>query len=115
MWARIVEFMMACWLAISPFIFRYPDEPIFLWANDLICSLLIAFFSLICYVKKLRKMHLWNLAIAIWLFYAGYFFDLPKIPSQNYIVLALLLLMIAIIPSEAEKPPIPWRDFYSDL
>lgn len=112
MWARILEFMLACWLAISPFIFRYPKEPLFVWINDFTCSILIAFFALICYVKSLRQMHLWNLGMAFWLYATGYFLHLPKGASQNYIVLGILLLMTAILPSESEKPPKPWRDFY---
>lgn len=114
MWARVVEFMLACWLALSPFIFHYPDEPLFIWINDFACSFLLAFFALACYAKSLRKMHLFNLGIALWLFIAGYFFDMPKAASQNYIAFGLLLLMISVIPSEAERPPQPWRDFYSD-
>lgn len=61
----------------------------------------------------MRKMHLGNIAISIWLFIAGYFFSIPKPASQNYITFSLLLFMLAIIPTEAEKPPIPWRDFYT--
>ena len=115
MWARIVEFMLACWLAISPFIFGYPSGISFFWINDLICSSLIIFFSLICYYKPLRKMHLFNLLIAFYLIIVSYALKSSPFyqPLQNYIVLGILLLMLALVPSEASKPPMPWRDFYS--
>jgi len=114
MWARIVEFMLAAWLSVSPFIFRYPDDRFFFWANDLVCSILIAFFSLICYYRPLRKMHLCNLLIAFWLIALGYIFrgDPLDVALQNYVTFGLLLLMVAIVPTDSEKPPMSWRDFY---
>ena len=41
MWARAVEIALACWLALSPFIFGHPDEAAFLWYNDFACALAI--------------------------------------------------------------------------
>lgn len=115
MWARIVEFMLACWLSISPFIFGYPDESLFFWINDLTCASLLAFFALICYYEPLRKMHLCNLALSFYLISLSYFFKGSSLehPLQNYMVLGLLLLMISIVPSDADKPPKPWRDWYN--
>ena len=114
MWARVVEFMLACWLSISPFVFRYPDEATFFWANDLTCSSLIAIFALISYRVSLRKMHLCNLIIAIYLIALSYFLQSSTYYEalQNYMVLGILLLMIAIIPTHADKPPKAWQDYY---
>lgn len=115
MWGRVVEFMLACWLSISPFIFKYPKDALFFWFNDLTCSSLIAVFSLLCFYKPLRKMHLCNLAVSLYLIGLCYFFrsDAMFEAFQNYMVLGLLLLMIAIVPSDADKPPIAWREFYT--
>ncbi len=114
MWARIIEFMLACWLSISPFTFGYPDNALFFWVNDLVCSSLIAFFALICYYEKLSKMHLCNLALSAYLIALSYFFKGSSLeaPLQNYMVLGLLIMMISVIPSEANKPPKPWRNWY---
>lgn len=114
MWARVIEFSIACWLAISPFIFNYPDEALFFWFSDLISSSLLAFFSLVSFYKPLRKMHLCNLLVSFYLVALAYIFKESAYPEplQNYVVLGILLLMLAIIPSEAEKPPVPWREFY---
>jgi len=114
MWARVVEFMLACWLAVSPFIFQYPDDAIFFWCSDLITSSLIAFFALISIYLPLRKMHLCNLIVSFYLIAVAYFLKESPLQGalQNYVVLGLLLLMIAIVPTDADKPPKPWRDFY---
>ncbi len=116
MWARVVEFMLALWLAISPFIFGYPDSAFFFLINDFSCSTLLAFFSLICYYKPFRKMHLLNLLIACYLIALAYIFKQSPHQAllQNYMVIGLLLLMIGLVPTESEKPPHSWRDFYKN-
>lgn len=115
MWARVVEFMLACWLAISPFIFAYPGNAVFLWANDFITSIIIAFFSLISFYEPLRKMHLCNLLVAFYLMALTYILQGVSMESalQNYMVLGILFLMLAIIPTDASAQPKPWRDFYN--
>lgn len=111
MWARVIEFMLACWLALSPFIFTYPDDATFFWANDFICSTAITFFALISFYIPLRKMHLCNLLIAFYLIALGFIFK--ESSAQNYVVLGILFLMLAIIPTDASLQPKPWRDFYN--
>lgn len=113
MWARIVEVMIACWLALSPFIFRAPKDEVWFWVNDFTCSFLMLFFSLICFYKPLRKMHLLNLLVGLWLFAIGYFFEVP-LPAyvQNDVVIGLVLLVLAVIPSESELPPESWQQFH---
>ncbi len=117
MWARVVEFMLAMWLAISPFIFRYPDDAHFFWANDFIVATFISLFSLGSIYKPLRKLHLVNLVTALYLIFLSYLLkDSPMYEAlQNYMVLGILILMTAIIPSEADKSPVPWRKYYDEL
>ena len=80
-------------------------------ANDFICSFLIALFSLLSFHHRLFRMHLFNLVIVLWLIGLGFFYaDLPVPPLfQNYIVLALILGMVAIIPSNCQLPPKSWQ------
>ncbi|MBP7074632.1 MAG: hypothetical protein KBA81_04530 [Rhabdochlamydiaceae bacterium] len=117
MWARVIEFMLACWLAISPFIFAYPDEAIFFWVSDFGCSVAIAFFAFISFYDPLKKMHLCNLFAAFYLIALGFCSkeSFLHYALQNYIVLGILLLMLAIIPTDASQQPKPWRDFYNEL
>jgi hypothetical protein len=114
MWARVVEFMLACWLAISPFIFHYPKDQTTLWVNDFTCSILIALFSLLSFHEKLEKMHLLILLVGLWLLAFGYrAFPLDATHAeQNATTVGLLLLMVAIIPSHSQLPPKKWRRFY---
>ncbi len=111
MWARILEFALACWLSISPFIFGAPKTERLFWINDLSCSALLALFSLLSFYKPLRRMHLGNLIIGVWLFSLGYFFTLP-LPNyvQNDVLVGILLLILAIVPCDAEHPPLSWRN-----
>ncbi|MBS0625138.1 MAG: hypothetical protein JSS32_03725 [Verrucomicrobia bacterium] len=115
MWARVIEFMLACWLSLSPFILRYSDEePTYFWASDFTCAFLIALFSLLSFWHPLRKIHLMNLGVAIWLWTLGYL-NFPEValpPQENSVAIGLLLLMLALIPNHAHLPPPSWRDFY---
>ena len=115
MWARIIEFTLACWLALSPFIFRIPATDCFYWMNNFICALLIALFSLLCFSRHFRKMHLLNLFVAFWLI--GLAFSVKEVPIpphlQNSLMIGIILLMLGIIPSESELLAPRWRTFDS--
>lgn len=113
MWARVVEFMLACWLALSPFILHYPSEATALWTSDLVCAFLVALFALLSFWHPLRKIHLCTLGVGLWLWGLGYQdFPLPaSIPQENSVVLGLLLLMLAIIPCHSHRSPLSWQEF----
>jgi len=107
MWARAIEVMLGCWLAMSPFVFRHGSEERMLWINDLTCGLAIVTLALLSFWSPLRYMHLAILAPAFWLVFFGFIAGHPAPPaSQNHILLGLLLLMFAIIPNEANSPPL---------
>lgn len=113
MWARVVEVMIAIWLALSPFIFHHPAEERFLWVNDFICACLVALFALLSFWRPLRKIHLVTMVLALWLWSLGYG-DFPEKASaavQNFVVIGLLLLMTAIVPSDSERPSFSWQKF----
>ncbi len=116
MWARVIEFMLAVWLGISPYIFGYTREMKFYWYNDYICAFCLSLFALLSFYKPLRKLHLCNLILVFWLIFLGYFLRSNELDNilQNYVVIALLLVMISLVPSEASKPPMPWRRFYNN-
>lgn len=113
MWARIIEVMLGCWLAMSPFIFHHGAEDGALWFNDLISALIVIVLALVSFWPPLRFAHVGNLAIALWLIAFGFWASpYPTPPAlQNDIIVGLLLLMFAIVPNEATRPPRPWRDF----
>jgi hypothetical protein len=113
MWARVVECMLAIWLALSPFIFHYPAQETFLWANDFICAFLIMLFALLPFWHPLRKIHLLILGVAFWLIAVGYrdFPEFSQPPQENGTVIGLLLLMLAIVPSHSHHLPHHWQKF----
>ena len=114
MWARIMEFMLGCFLAISPFIFSYESDDYFFFISSFVGASLLITFSLLSYYPKLSKIHLCNLIVSLFLLAVAIIMDKsPK--TQNYAVLGLILLMLNIIPSNASHPPKKWEDYYKKL
>jgi hypothetical protein len=112
MWARVIEVMLGCWLAMSPFIFRHNAEDRILWVNDLSSAIVVTAFALVSFWSPLRFAHFANLVVALWLIAFGFWaFPYPTPPAlQNDILVGFLLLMFAIIPNEASQPPLSWRN-----
>lgn len=110
MWARHLELAIGCWLAMSPFVFGYPEGDSS-WANDLTCAAAVVVLALLPYWAPLRRAHLGELLVAAWLVGFGWFaaFETPTPSAQNHIVVGLLLGMLAIVPSRASEPPLSWR------
>lgn len=111
MWARVIECMLACWLAISPFIFRHTSN--FLLINDVSCGALLVGFALLSFHSKLPKIHLCNLLIALWLLGLGFASDQTPLPAalQNHVILGFLIILFTLVPSESELSPRPWRRY----
>lgn len=111
MWARNIELALGLWLALSPFIFSHPPGETGLWINDFTCAAIVVSLSVLTYWSPLRRAHLGELAVAVWLMALGWYTtrsgETPA--SQNHIVVGLLLAMFAIIPSRASLPPRGWR------
>jgi hypothetical protein len=113
-WARIVEWILAIWLIISRFILSYGD--LSLSFSDFAIPFLIILFAALSYIGKLNKMHLLHVIPAAWLLAISFAYPTPWLPFglQNHILVALLLLTFAIIPSRASEPPRPWQHFFRD-
>jgi hypothetical protein len=112
MWARVIEVMLGCWLAMSPFIFRHAADETVLWFNDLISALAVIVLALVSFSAHFRYAHLAIVVVALWLMGFGFWASgYPTPPAlQNDILVGLLLLMFAIIPNEANLPPRAWRN-----
>jgi hypothetical protein len=116
MWARVVEVMLGCWLAISPFVFRHPPDERWLWANDFACAFAVIVFALVSYWQRMRRAHLATAVLALWLIGFGYFASPHPLPPalQNDMLTGLLLVMLAIIPNKSNLPPDAWLKFYAE-
>lgn len=115
MWARVIEVMLGCWLAMSPFIFRHGAGDRVLWFTDLFSAIAVIVLALVSFWPPLRFAHVGNLVVALWLIAFGFWASpYPALPAlQNDIIVGLLLAMFAIIPNEATRPPRPWRVFFA--
>lgn len=111
MWARVMEFVLACWLVLSRFIFRYAEADTFLWVNDLVCAALVMVAAFLSFWRPLRHLHLAIVPVALWLLAAA--FAQPEVlpPHRNYVVVGVLLLVFAIVPSRASEPPRSWSAY----
>jgi hypothetical protein len=116
MWPRVVEVMLGVWLALSPFIFGHLPEEAWRWGTDFGASTAVILLALLSFWTPLRHIHLANFLVGLWLVFFGWYWEgYPAPPAlQNDIVTGLLLLMFAIIPNEASRPPKAWREFYSE-
>src|SRR5687768_3023767 len=52
MWARVIEVMFGCWLAMSPFIFRHSTEERVLWVNDLSSATIVIVLALASFSQR---------------------------------------------------------------
>lgn len=116
MWARITELLLGVWLAISPYVFRYEDGIDTLWLTTWVASALVVMAALASWHPRLGKAHLLELGVAAWLLALAFIQPVspPPIAYQNLACVALLLLMFAIIPSHASRPPRAWTEFYKN-
>jgi hypothetical protein len=113
MWARVVEVMLGCWLAASPWIFRHPADATMLWASDWIAATAVIAFALLSFWRPLQYLHLLTGAAALVMFGLGWMQDRPTPPGwQNEMFVALLLLMTCLVPNYASRPPRAWREYY---
>jgi len=112
MWPRVVEFMLGCWLAISPFVFRHGPSDTLYWVADFLAATLVIVLALISYWKPARRAHLLIIVVATGMILYGRFGGSHPLDAalQNHIVTGLLLLMFAIIPNEAFQPPLGWYE-----
>lgn len=115
MWPRVVELLIAAWLATSPWIIPSPaGSANSVRLNALICAGLIALFALLSFRPAWEKAHLLSLAIALWLIGIAFLQPNPPPPAayQNFVVTGLTLLLFAVLPSQCADPPREWREFW---
>lgn len=109
MWGRTSEITLALWLLMSPFLFSHVGTPLAI--NDWACGAAVLVLSCLSFWPPLRRAHLVNLGISVWLAgwaYASYPHPAPA-GAQNEILVGLTLLLLAMIPNDNEKIPIAWR------
>jgi hypothetical protein len=117
MWSRIVEAMLACWLAVRPFVFAFGDDDALLWINALAGAALVLTLSLASLARRFDKAHLGIYAVSAWLAGHAFFGTVatpPPAPYQNQLIVALLLGLLAALPTRTQEPPRAWIEFYAE-
>ncbi|MCB0322110.1 MAG: hypothetical protein KDD69_01020 [Bdellovibrionales bacterium] len=116
MWPRTVEIMLAVWLFVTPFVFRYQEAflPVGWWWCDYLIATAVAAIALCSYLPRWRMVH-WGtfflgmlLAAHGWLTSPG---SEPLAAGQNHLVTGLLLMMFGALPAPGSEAPLEWREF----
>jgi len=117
MWSRVVEFMLGCWLAVSPFVFQHKPGDALFWVMDWTCALLVIAFAMLSYWPPLRHIHVATAFVALVMIGYGRFTSPEDVAPalQNHILVGLLLLMFALVPNQASRPPRWWHSEASSL
>jgi hypothetical protein len=106
MWPRVVEIMLGCWLAVSPFVFGHGDRTD-LWVADFTAATAVVVLGLLSYWHPARQAHLLTAVVGLAMVGFGYFWQGYPAPAalQNHVLIGLTLMLLAIIPNEASQPP----------
>lgn len=116
MWARTMEFSIACWLAMSLLIFPLPlESSTRLTEETLVVCILIIGCSLFSISKRMPYLHFLNILWAL-LLVGETLLQTPSPPMgfyQSRMITGILLLVLAIIPVDCNVPPSSWRNFFS--
>ncbi len=112
MWPRYAEMALALWLVLSPFVLPAGFAEDTLATSAVVSGVLVGLFALLSFEQGLRRLHLASLAVGAWLTLFGYLSTRAEAtaPAENHVVVGLLLLMFALLPSEASLPPRSWRE-----
>jgi len=111
-WPRYSEMLLSLWLVAAPWILSYGDSTIFRTIN-IAAAAGILLLDLLSVTLYKRYAHLGVLGIALGLLGHAYFAMPPEAAgTQNNVIVALLLLMFAILPTEATLPPPSWRELH---
>jgi len=107
MWARDLEIGLAAWLAVGAFVFDAPAALV----RELAVAAIVLALALASYARRTRRAHLGSLGIAAWLIGEGWWTGSAVTAplAQSHLVVGLVLAMLAVVPSEASRPPTAWR------
>jgi hypothetical protein len=111
MWSRVVEVMLGCWLAVSPFVFGYSADETAFWINDFACASTVIVLALVSFWQPLRHAHVLIAGVGVWMIVFAYLHFGGAIPPglQSGALVGFLLIMFAVIPNEASLPPGSWH------
>jgi hypothetical protein len=111
MWPRVAELMIACWLLVTPLVFRGTAAIADYALSSAAAGTIVALIALLDLSWHLRFARFVTLAVGIGLIVHGYVSAARPGPpaAQNELVAGLMLMMFAVLPNHVNQPPRPWR------
>lgn len=115
MWPRVWELALGAWLLLSPLVLGGPDgtlDRLVTWAS----GAAVLALSGSTFVRRYGRNHLGNLAVAAVLVAWGW----ATVPrpgpawAQGLVLTGLVLGLVALVPTEAARPPRGWRRYVTD-
>lgn len=103
---------LALWLVVSSRVLPEPLTGSAWLVNGLAAAAVVA-FSAMTFQPTLRHAHAGTLLVAVLLIaWAWSSFPRPgPAVAQNQILVGLLLGLLAVVPTEAGRPPVAWRQY----
>lgn len=112
MWPRYCEMLLGLWLIVAFWVLDYASSDVFLVVN-IVAAIGILVLDALSIALYIRYAYLAVLGIALALLIHAFVAMPPEAAgTQSNIIVALLLLMFGILPSEATLPPPSWRDLH---
>jgi hypothetical protein len=110
-WPRIAEMLVGSWLVLTPAVFAGTASIGLFVMRDVAAGAAVVVMALLSFWSRTAWAHYGTALLALGLGLAGYLgFPRPgPAAAQNEIAVACMLLLFAIIPNEASRPPRPWR------
>jgi hypothetical protein len=108
-WPRYCELLLGLWLVASGWVVEYPERINYQWvsAGSGITVVILDLLSITLYK---RYAYLLILPVAAGLIAFSFWMAPAEAQgTQNLITVALLLLILAVLPTEATLPPPSWR------
>lgn len=109
MWARWAEILIGAWLLAAPA--AIPNHEGSLALHDYAAGALVIALAAASFTRRFAWAHLGAAAAGLWL--AGFGWAAARggaTPvTEHHVATGVLLLMFAIIPNRASKPPAAWR------
>ena len=106
-WPRTCEILLAVWLIVSGWVMDQPGQYRIVSAAAGALVIALDVYS----IRRRSYAYLLVLVVAAAPLVFGYLLPPDSAGAQNVVTVALLLLIFAILPTEATLPPSEWRQF----
>lgn len=112
MWPRVVELLAGLWLIASPWVIGAGGAVEGRWV-PWIAGAVVLVLSGSSFSPRFRMNHLGTLAVAFVVIGWGWF-QTPRpgpVWAQNLMLTGLVLALMAVVPTEASRPPEGWKPY----